>query len=123
MVTVRISDVHTNGIVLKLRYPSGLRYVTASSLLTINDSEGDATPRINDGSGNTTYLVFFFSQAAFGDNEGVLTLELEGVSSISDGEIEVDADVDDPKIDNANEFSIDAPEFAAEDSATIDVVG
>lgn len=120
-VTVDISDVHDNGISLKIRFPSGLRYVASSAVLQIEDADLDVSPTVNVNSSNQTFLVFYFDSVTFSEFSGKLTLELEGTKIVRDGEIEIDADVDDPDIGNDVEFSPDAPEFDAEESASIQV--
>lgn len=123
-VTVDISQVHPDGIALKLRFPDGLRYVLDSSTLIINENKVDASPTVNLSKDGFVYLVYYFSKARFGEKaEGQLQIELEGVTGVSDGEIEVDADVDDPLIPNSSEFSIDNPEFQTQDAAQIKVRG
>lgn len=121
-VSIEISEVHPDGISLKLKFPDGLRYVLGSSELLVDGDDLDATPTVNAEKEQDAYLVYYFPQERFGENlRGELTLELEGVNSVNDGEIEVDADVDDPAISNAIEFDIENPEFQAEDLAQIRV--
>lgn len=122
-VTVEIAEVHENGIAVKIRFPTGLAYIPSSAFLQVQRSSLDATPTHNLPSGNNNFLVFFFSKGAFGDNSGTLVLELEGLSSVTDGVVEVDADVDDPRVDNQAEFTVENAEFAAEDAADIAVEG
>jgi hypothetical protein len=47
--------------------------------------------------------------------------QLVGKSAVTDGLVEVDADVDDTNVDNETEFSVSTPEFLAEDQQTITV--
>ena len=123
-VTTDISEVHQNGISLKFKYSSALTYVASSSFLKANGEEIDVSPYENQSDGNNIYLVFYFSPEDFGEDlEGKLTFELEAVDELENGKVEVDADVDDPDIDNRNEFNINSPEFAAEDGDFIEVVG
>ena len=123
-VTVNIAHVHPDGIALKLKFPDGLKYVIESSNLFVNGNKSDTAPAVNASKDGFVYLVYFFTKARFGENnEGELQIELEGVTGISDGEIEVDADVDDPLISNSSEFSIDNPEFQTQDIAQIRVRG
>jgi hypothetical protein len=131
LVSVRLSDVHENGIAVKIRYPSGLRYVPSSSFLLIGERELDVSPTVNatDDKEDLTYLVFYLSQSQFrrssqryNGEQGVLTVQLEGRDTVAEGEIEVDPDVDDPAEDNANEFDLTSPEFVSEASSTITVI-
>lgn len=122
-LSIRIRQVHENGIALKVRYPVGLTYVPASAVLSVDGIELDATPTVNTTVDTAVYLVFYFSQSVFGDEiEGTLSLQLEGAGEITDGQIEVDPDVDDPDKPNSSEFDSAAPEFGAEDMVDIKVV-
>lgn len=129
-VTTYVGDVHRNGIALKYRFPEGLIYVPDSALLEISEKKVSLSPTVNvfDSKENTNYLVFYLPQTLFrtaGEEyngaSGKIMLQLEGRAVVRDGEVEVDADVDDPLEDNSSEFSIDNPEFSAEDSASITV--
>jgi hypothetical protein len=130
-VTMELSDVHENGIGVKIRFPAGLRYVQASSFLMVDEKEIDVSPTVNQTieTEELTYLVFYLSQAQFrrssreyNGEPGTLIIQLEGRKAVSDGEIEVDPDVDDPDEDNQVEFDINNPEFVPEGSASIEVV-
>jgi hypothetical protein len=130
-VSMELSDVHENGIAVKIRVPSGLRYVTASSFLLIDEKEIDVTPKVIETieAEELTYVVFYLTQAQFrrssqqyNGESGTLIIQLEGRRAVIDGEIEVDPDVDDPNEDNQVEFDINNPEFVAEGSASIQVV-
>ena len=126
LVTINISAVHENGIILKIRYPDELSYVIESAFLSVDGDEQDVSPKFNLSDENKSYLVFFLGQDLFGsdgEKSGELTLELEASKSFSDDKIEVDADVDDPLINNDEEFSVKEPQFVAEDEASVDVVG
>jgi hypothetical protein len=121
---ITISDVHSNGIALKILFPDGLEYVDDSAELTVDDDSNPIDPAINMLSSDGVYLVFYLPQTLFGEeglSDGELDLELEGTSEVRNGEIEVDADVDDPTVDNADEFDVDDPEFLSEDSTEIEV--
>lgn len=125
-----IGEVNANGIALKFRFPAGLRFVPRSASLTVNQTSMDLTPQFNVTSenDNENYVVFFLAQSLFRTSgqeyqgeQGAVTFQLEGVSEIREGEVEVDADVDDPDIDNAAEFTVTKPEFSAVDQASIEV--
>jgi hypothetical protein len=130
-VKIELSNVHENGIAVKIRYPSGLKYVPSSSFLMINERELDVSPTVNATSDkeDLTYLVFYLSQSQFrrsnqeySGESGTLLVQLEGRDTVVDGEIEVDPDVDDPAEDNSVEFDITSPEFISEASASISVI-
>lgn len=129
-VTTNISEVHPNGIALKYRFPEGILYVPDSAEVQVNQRKVTLTPTVNvfASKENATYLVFYLPQSLFRNpgeeyngGSGTVVLQLEGRAAVRDGEVEVDADVDDPLEDNSSEFNVDNPEFSAEDSASITV--
>lgn len=117
-VTVRISQVNPDGILLKVKFPDGLSYVGDTAFLIIGSDEIDIGPDLNvSGDGDDQFLVFFFEQDDFSENfEGVVQFELVGVDKVVAGEVEVDIDVDVPTVDNPGEFDPFNPAFQAEDS-------
>ena len=124
LVSVDISEVNENGIALKLKFPDGLTYVPSSSSLVIADQSIDISPTVNQGKFNSVYLVYYLKKGIFGkDNRGTVELFLEGASAVVDGSLGVDADVDDPLIDNSVEFDPNNPDFVAEDSVDVNVEG
>ena len=122
-VTVEISNVHENGIVLKIRYPKGLSYVPGSAFLEIDEDDIDIGPQKNVTKDNDTYLVFFLNAGQFGtEGQGNVVFQLTGNSTITDGLVEVDADVNDPLVKDDAEFTVSQPEFGAEGSTEISVI-
>ena len=130
-VSIELSNVHENGIAVKIRFPSGLRYVPSSSFLLVGEREIDVSPTVNATSEDEdlTYVVFYLEQSQFrrsnqeySGESGTLMIQLEGRKSVVDGEIEVDPDVDDPAEDNLTEFDLTSPEFISEASSSISVV-
>lgn len=126
-VRVDISRVNEEGILLKIRYLRGLTYAPSTSRLVVGSDESGIEPSINTEIEGDVYLVYFLSAALFNvtsDDEGdsgTLTLELIGISTVNEGSIEVDADVDDPLVENTVEFDPNDPAFEAESSASIEV--
>lgn len=124
LVSASISNVNDDGIMVKFRIPAGLVYVLNTAFLEVDDREIDIGPDVNVevDSENFVYIVFFLSQSIFGEqNRGVLTLQLEGVDSVGNGQVAVDIDVDDPLINNPGEFDAQSPEFQVEDEVDIKV--
>ncbi len=121
-VSIDVSTVHPNGIFLKVRIPKALSYVLNSAELEIDGQNIDIGPKKNVTKDAYTYVVFIFSQDDFGsDNRGKVRFQLAGNSAIQDGLVEVDADVNDPLVNDNNEFNVDSPEFGAESDASIEV--
>jgi hypothetical protein len=130
-VSINLSQVHENGIAVKIRFPIGLKYVPGSSFLMVGEREVDVSPTVNVTSDTEemNYVVFYLTQAQFSKasqeyagEAGTLLIQLEGRKTVTDGEIEVDPDVDDPAEDNSTEFDISSPEFISEASASISVI-
>ena len=122
-VRMMLSHVHPEGILLKLKFPVGLEYVRDSAILKVDGSEDPISPSVNKKKDNDRYLVFFLSQDQFGqDAEGEVRLQLTAVDPVAAGMVEVDPDVNDPRVRDSKEFDIDAPEFVAEDAEDIQVV-
>jgi len=130
LVRVEVSDVHASGIALKFRYPKGLAYVPKSGVIIVEEKQTTITPRVNAVTADegSVYLVFYLSQKMFrrkgqiySGEPGTVELQLVGKSAISDGLVEVDADVNDPSVADTEEFNITKPEFLAEDQQGITV--
>lgn len=124
-VEVNLEAVNEDGIILKVRYPRDLEYVIDSSSLNSDGSDQDISPSFNEsGPDGKNYLVYFLSQSRFSeDGSGKVSFQLKGVDAMTEGQIEVDPDIDDPLIANPGEFNIDEPEFNAEDAVTVRVRG
>lgn len=123
-VTSRINEVHRDGIYLKIRYPDGFSFAPGTGNLTSQGSQRTVSPQFNqtDMNEGTSYLVFNLSREIFSeDNEGTLVFELRAEPEVRTGKIEIDADVNDPTVPDEGEFSIDNPEFTAQDQITIAV--
>jgi hypothetical protein len=130
-VETTLGQVHENGLAVKFRFPTGLRYVSSSAFLQVNDKNYDITPTFNAVSNedDANYLLFYLPQKlfqtgndAYNGEQGTLLFQLVGRSEVDEGLVEVDPDVDDPQVDNSVEFDLANPEFVAEDEAPISVV-
>ena len=122
-VRVQLSKVHSEGILLKIKHPAGVEYVRDSGSLRVKGSEDPIAPSVNRKKDNDRYVVFFLDQDLFGqDLEGRLSFQLTAVDPVTTGMVEVDADVNDPRVKDSKEFDIDAPEFVAEDSEELQVI-
>lgn len=66
------------------------------------------------------YLVFYLTRDAFGsDNSGTLSFVLRAKEVLDSGKVELDVDLDDPSVPNNTEFSLENPQFEAEQSVTV----
>ena len=68
------------------------------------------------------YLVFFITRDAFGtDPNGTLTFTIRAKNVQEDGKVELDVDLDDPSINNDDEFSVTNPLFEKEQAVDVRV--
>ena len=122
LVNIDVSDMHEDGILLKVRFPSALAYVPGTAFLEINGNETDISPDKNVADSNRRFLVFFLDRSDIDENQtGKVIFQLVGNNTVSEGNIEVDADVNDSLIADEDEFSASSPEFGEESSASIEV--
>ena len=123
-VTVRVEDVDDDSIFLKVRFPEGLSYLRGSGQIRVGGEEFSREPDLvfSQEEENKNFIVFFLSRQEFQDrDESIVSFDLVGISRVSESDIEVDPDIDDPNIDNQSEISFDDPKFQSEDSVRIQV--
>lgn len=122
-IRIDISDIHPDGILLKIKFPVGLRYVLSSSNFSTNNETFDATPIFNvRGKEDSRFLVYSVNRSSFGERErGKLNFELQGIAETPNGEIQVDPDVNNPLIANSDEFKANNPDFSPEDGLGVAV--
>lgn len=125
-ITVYIDEVSDSGVMLKIRTPAGLSYVTDTGFLAVDDQSFDLTPTVNKGDGTYNYLIYFLSRGLFGEsNQGVLTVTYNATAATGEtaAAVEVDPDFDNPDLADDAQFVIETPNFSAETSKTIKVTG
>ncbi len=123
-LTIDISEVHENGILLKVRFGKALAYVPSSSSLYMEGSQSkeSITPFITTESSEFTYLVYFLSKSQFGaQNKGKIQFELKAIKAGNVVSVEVDPDVDDPDISNDVEFTVKEPNFSPDSISYITI--
>ncbi len=111
-VTVYIDNVNQDGVAVKVRFPSGLRYILGTSSVEINGDTFAVAPTSNVSDEKNSYLVYYFSKNLFEDFSGYLVFKLLAISKVTSGAVEVDADLNDPAIDDQDEFQVATPNFA-----------
>jgi len=120
---IRLSDVHKDGVALKVRFPSGLSYVPDSAFLFVDESKKNLSPTNNVKIDDHVYLVFYITQNTVGkDKQGTITIEIKAKEQ-GNGSVEVDPDVDDPLISNDVEFNTKDPQFDPDDSVDVKIRG
>lgn len=93
-VKIEIASIHPDGILLKVRFPNGLRYVKSSAFLEVDGDSTDVSPRDTVSVSPDNYIVFAFPQSTFRDEDyGRLTFELLGAAAVTNGKVGVDPDV------------------------------
>lgn len=117
-ITIEIASIHESGILLKVKFPEGLRYVKSSSFLKVDGAEVDVTPRDTVTVSPDNYVTFAFPKSTFREEDyGVLKLELTGVSAVTKGRVQVD-----PDVNYALAFSGTDPKFQEEAEAEVTVI-
>ncbi len=123
-VTIKVDDFNDRSFFLKVRYPAGLRLLDRSSFIRVAGEDVRRRPNKNfrySGDGKT-YLVYFISKDEIaGKDETRVTFKLVGMERVSKGDIEVDADIDDPSIDNFLEIDEQNPKFDSESKTEVQV--
>jgi hypothetical protein len=113
-VTIVFDELHPDGVVLKMRYSSGLEYIAGTSNWRISGKLITAGPsyQVAGDIAQTIYLVYELNREMLGkNNSGELSFELRAIEETSSNSvIEVDMDV----FESGLVFSTDAPEFSAE---------
>ena len=123
-VRIRLRDLGAFSVALKVKFPKQLRYISASSYLTVDDSDSRFDPANSETASGSSYLVFYVNRNNLGDDEnGIVSFEVTGDKRVEDGLIEVDVDIDDPHHSNSSEFEPTDPKFDAQDAVTIQVRG
>ncbi len=112
--TVRffITEPNPDGIIVKVRFPLGLRYVIGSSELVIGGVTTRTAPTNSVSDSTYRYLTYFFREGFLIENSAELRFRLSGVEAVTSGAIEGDIDLNDPTIDDQDEFSVSTPNFS-----------
>lgn len=113
-----------DGVIVKIRFPSGLSYVARSAISYRNDDKNGVPVTANLWPADeANYLVIFWqipSETAKARRE--ISLLLEGSYEVENGVIEVDLDREDSLIPNDQEFDVENPQFTPLAAAGIEVV-
>lgn len=113
--TVDIHDVHEDGIMLKIRVPSGLSYIVDSTTLEVSDRIYDWDPTTRKSDSKYNYVIYFLDRDIFGDDDyGRLSVKFLGTSAVDDGKIEIDPDINNRQVTDTREFDVSDPRFSAE---------
>lgn len=119
-IEIEISDVNDDGIMLKIRTPLGLDYVTDSGYLVVEEIPLNFDPTFYKADEQYNYLVYFITRNLFGeDNYGRFTVVFKGTAAIAAGTVDVDTDVIETATPYSKQFDIKNPLFSAEDSVKI----
>ncbi len=123
-VSVKISEVDQNGVIVKIRYDKNLRLVAESAYLTINGDETVAADPFEDsvGTDELRYAGYYFSRDSFDDDRsGELSFQLRAQTGPAEGDLEVDSDIRNPDKDPDDQFSARRSFFSAEDSISFEI--
>lgn len=123
-VRVQLTDIRAsevNGIVIKLRYPTGLDVIESSSLTSVSGDESvPIDPEGFRGDPND-FLLFFLDTARvdLNNRQAWIEFDLEGTEAIENGRVGVDVDAADA--DNRESFDINDPRFSAVSERVLNV--
>lgn len=119
---VILKDFTESSIVVKIRFPSGLRYIPESSVIVVDDEILDTGPEDIATATDYGYLVYYLDEQMFYPRGyGALKFVLEGTADVPDGKIGVDVDFDNLEIENEEEFDSSNPRFDPLDETKIRV--
>lgn len=122
IVEVILKDFIESSIVVKIRFPSGLRYVPESSVIVVDDIILDTGPEDIAETTDYGYLVYYLDEYMFYPRGyGTLKFVLAGIANVPDGKIGVDVDFDNLNIDNEEEFDPSNPLYDPLDETKIRV--
>jgi hypothetical protein len=122
---VEIYDPNPNGVVLKIRFPTTVRYSRNSAVLFPNEyDERPISPSFEATYEGFRYLVFFLSndEIRYGDFSS-LELNLKASQADPDALISVDIDNNDPNIPDSQEFDDKRPQFSSVDESELEIRG
>ena len=124
-VSIEVDDLNAAGAILKVHYPTALRYVNSSARLFVGQDEETGFPPYDEATlDGQRYLVFFlYPSAAIDDSYISLQFDLKAVRSNPDAYIEVDLDNNDLQIPDSREFSPSDPRFSALEKWDVEIKG
>jgi hypothetical protein len=124
LATVSLQQVSKNGLILKIRFPSALKYTKESSYITVDGKQRNIDPLAGPKSnGTTTVLAYHLPKSFFnGEDDGKVFFQLRAASTLTAGSVEVDQDIYNPAKALEDQFNIDNPLFAAEDLMSLAVL-
>lgn len=127
LLKITMSEIHKDGLLLKVQFPTAMHYVTGTSFLTVDGDEIDIDPaaRVTTGvaEDQKSYVVYDLSHDTFGNERSAqMTLKLEGDSEVKEGAtVAVDADFNDPGLRFDQKFNALAPQFDPQDRVKIKI--
>jgi hypothetical protein len=124
-VIVTLRSFKETAVALKVRFPVALSYVQESGIIIVDDVAEERKPNVKKADTEFGYAVFYISTTKLGidlDDTVEIVFELVGNESVEAGKIEIDVDIDDPKVENNEEFVVATPKFDPQAEADI-VVG
>lgn len=124
-VRVDIYEPNPSGVILKLRFPTSLRYSRNSALLFPKEDDQRAiTPSFEASRDGYRYVVFFLSNddIRYGDYS-TLELNLKAGQPDRDALVAVDLDNNDPNIPDSEEFNVKRPQFAPIEELGLEIRG
>jgi hypothetical protein len=123
-VSVDLNSISSDDILVKFRFPRGLRYVRNSARIFAGKSSKSIAPSVLALDFEQGGIMAFRVSRALRNEEQYARIEFRfrGVERVEKGTIEVDVDLNDPTLSDAIEFSFAQPRFTAESETQIEVL-
>ena len=119
-VIVYVQDINPDGIFLKIRTPLSVLYVNNSGFLEIDGQDQNLDPDFYQADATYNYLVYRLPAASIPPGkEGKIIVQYQAIAAVAAGMVAVDADYNDPDINDAVEFDVKNPLFTPIDSVDI----
>jgi hypothetical protein len=121
-VTIFISRVNPDGVVVVLRYTTrSLHFVSGTSFFSSDGDRIAIAPTFGPGSKpEFTFVTFYLPASAFGESRtGEIRLELLGERQDDKARVELDQFKHNTLIPPEREFSLSDPNFSADDAEDV----
>jgi len=124
-VRVDVFNPNPDGVVLKFRFPTSIRYSKNSAVLFPgNDDERFISPSFETTAEDFRYVVFMLSEDEIRYGEySTLELNLKAIQADPDAIVAVDIDNNDPNVPDSREFDLKRPRFTAVEELGLEIRG
>jgi hypothetical protein len=120
-----VFNPNQDGIVLKFRFPTSIRYSKNSAVLFPGSEDARfISPSFETTAEGFRYVVFMLSDGDIRYGEySTLELNLKAITADPDAIVAVDIDNNDPNVPDSREFDLKRPRFAAVEELGLEIRG